>query len=356
MLRNREFIVFSLAYVGITLILTVMTQLVAGQDAALMVLMAALLLAAVSLAFTFIRYRRIAELTAHVEAVLHGERQLAFDRLAEGELSILANELDKMVTRLYTTADYLEAERTQLSDALADISHQLKTPLTSLALMCELMRKQLLEAGESLNRSQIDAVVARLRSMQLMQERIQWLVSALLKLARIDAGVVKLASIPVDAAEVVQTACDMLAVPYDLADVTLVSTDVAHASFTGDPSWSIEALENVLKNCMEHTPAGGTVRVWVSEDAISCRIHVEDTGPGIDEADLPHIFERFYRGEERGDEASTLRDLQGVGIGLSLARSLVTAQGGTIEARNVYDEAGNVCGARFDIIFFRVVV
>ncbi len=113
-------------------------------------------------------------------------------------------------------------------------------------------------------------------------------------------------------------------------------------SFTGDAAWSAEALGNVLKNCLEHTPAGGTVRVSAREDAVALRLHVTDTGPGIAAEDLPHLFERFYRGE--GSE--------GFGIGLPLARSLTIAQGGTLRAGN--DRATG--GARFDFAFPKMVV
>ena len=113
------------------------------------------------------------------------------------------------------------------------------------------------------------------------------------------------------------------------------------ASFVGDAAWSAEALGNILKNCMEHTPAGGAVRVRASVDAVAFRLRVTDTGPGIASEDLPHLFERFYRGE--GSE--------GFGIGLALAQALVTAQGGSLRAGN--DRDG---GARFDLVFPKVIV
>ena len=104
------------------------------------------------------------------------------------------------------------------------------------------------------------------------------------------------------------------------------------ASYEGDLTWSVEALENILKNCMEHTPAGGCVSVRVTEDVLACRIRIEDTGPGIAESDLPHIFERFYRGSRDANAASSEVNPAGVGIGLALSKSLVTAQGGTLTA------------------------
>lgn len=153
-----------------------------------------------------------------------------------------------------------------------------------------------------------------------------------------------------------------LAVAFDLADVRLSIDVQPEASFSGDLSWSAEALGNVLKNCMEHTPAGRCVRLRATEDALACRISIEDDGPGIAPEDLPHVFERFYRGGHsaaketealgRGSEVNPA----GVGIGLSLAKSLIAAQGGTITARNATDANGRVTGARFDITFFKTAV
>ena len=141
---------------------------------------------------------------------------------------------------------------------------------------------------------------------------------------------------------------------FDLADVRLVVDAAPGAGFEGDLSWTAEALENVLKNCLEHTPAGGEVRVSCAEDALAFRLCVEDTGPGIAPEDLPHVFERFYRGGKgnaQSADAGSEVDPAGVGIGLALARSLVTAQGGSIRAGNAASG-----GARFDVVFFKAVV
>jgi len=325
-----------------------------GPVAALWALAAGLAASLIALAASRARYRAIARMSERLDAVLHGSRQPSLAGADEGELAILASELDKVVSRLNLTAEALERESARLSDALADISHQLKTPLTSLSLMCELVRKRVVARGGALTQEEADEIAARLRTMQRLQERVQWLVASLLKLARIDAGVVRFARVRVEADRVIERAASTLDVAFDLAGVELTHVPASGAGFFGDPSWSAEALANVLKNCMEHTPSGGRVRVWATADALACRIHVQDTGPGIAEEDLPHVFERFYRGRQ-GEEASPT-DPAGVGIGLSLARSLVTAQGGTIEARNARDASGRVTGARFDLIFFHAVV
>lgn len=307
------------------------------------------LVTAIFMMLTARRYRALARMADNLDRVLAGERDIRLRDMEEGELAILSSEIDKVIERLNLTVDELQTEKLALSDSLADISHQLKTPLTSIAISTELVRDRLAERGDARD------LVERLRLVQRLQGRVEDLVAALLKLARIDAGVIKFVHSPVDAAELVRRSVEPLAIAFDIADVTLETNVAQGACFTGDITWSVEALENVLKNCMEHTPAGGIVRVGVIEDVLACRIHIEDSGPGIADEDLPHIFERFYRG---GEPESTTSELNpaGVGIGLALAKSLVNAQGGSLTAHNVIDVHGKVAGAAFDMVFFKSVI
>lgn len=295
------------------------------------------------------RYRAIARMSERLDAVLNGGRSLDFRSIGEGELSILSSELDRVITRLDATVEELEREKHALADALADISHQLKTPLTSIALSTELVRTRLAEAEAA------PELIERVRLIQRLQGRVEELVATLLKLARIDAGVVKLTRIPVRAGALVDAATEALAIAFDIAGVQLDLDVEQDASFTGDPNWSAEALGNVLKNCLEHTGAGGRVRIRAWEDALACRVRVTDTGGGIADADLPHIFERFYRGQVRPGESSEVNPT-GIGIGLSLAKSLVAAQGGSLSACNRRDGDGTVIGAQFDFVFFKAVI
>lgn len=296
------------------------------------------------------RYRALANMAANLDRVLAGERDIRLRDMSEGELAILSSEIDKVIARLNLTVDELQAEKLALSGALADISHQLKTPLTSIAISTELIRDRLSARGDS------EDLVERLRLIQTLQARVEDLVSALLKLARIDAGVIKLVCGDVDARELVRKSFEPLAIAFDIADVRFSADVQDGASYEGDLTWSVEALENILKNCMEHTPAGGCVSVRVTEDVLACRIRIEDTGPGIAESDLPHIFERFYRGSRDANATPSEVNPAGVGIGLALSKSLVTAQGGTLTAENLRDENGNITGAAFNLVFFKTVV
>ena len=233
------------------------------------------------------RYRAISRMSDRLDAVLNGGRSLDFRSIGEGELSILSSELDRVITRLDATVEELEREKRALADALADISHQLKTPLTSIALSTELIRTRLAEAEASPD------LIERVRLVQRLQGRVEELVATLLKLARIDAGVVKLTRIPVRAGALVDAATEALAIAFDIAGVQLELDVDQKASFTGDPNWSAEALGNVLKNCLEHTGAGGQVRIRAWEGC-----------PG-----LPPARHRHRRRHRRCGPAAYLRAL-----------------------------------------------
>lgn len=321
----------------------------AALFAAICTLVTGLIVTVIFMILTNRRYRALANMAANLDRVLAGGRDIRLRNMSEGELAILSSEIDKVIARLNLTVDELQAEKLALSDALADISHQLKTPLTSIAISTELIRDRLSARGDS------EDLVERLRLIQTLQARVEDLVSALLKLARIDAGVIKLVCGDVDARELVRKSFEPLAIAFDIADVRFSADVQDGASYEGDLTWSVEALENILKNCMEHTPAGGCVSVRVTEDVLACRIRIEDTGPGIAESDLPHIFERFYRGSRDANATPSEVNPAGVGIGLALSKSLVTAQGGTLTAENLRDENGNITGAAFNLVFFKTV-
>lgn len=322
----------------------------AALFAAICTFVTGLIVTVIFIILTNRRYHALANMAANLDRVLAGERDIRLRDMSEGELAILSSEIDKVIARLNLTVDELQAEKLALSDALADISHQLKTPLTSIAISTELIRDRLSARGDS------EDLVERLRLIQTLQARVEDLVAALLKLARIDAGVIKLVCGDVDARELVRKSFEPLAIAFDIADVRFSADVQDGASYEGDLTWSVETLENILKNCMEHTPAGGCVSVRVTEDVLACRIRIEDTGPGIAESDLPHIFERFYRGSRDANATPSEVNPAGVGIGLALSKSLVTAQGGTLTAENLRDENGNITGAAFNLVFFKTVV
>ena len=299
---------------------------------------------ALALAFFLVvslyRHRQVRRL---VDEVLHSGRRVDFSNCREGDVAVLANELGKMTARLARTSESLAAERNALADSLADVSHQIRTPLTAVTLMLPVVER----ADDPLERKRA------VRRLETMIERVSWLVTTLLKIAKVDAGAMRVERRSVSAAEVVHRAVAPLETAMDLRDVALVLDLDEAATFQGDAPWTAEALENIAKNCMEHTPAGGIVTIMAREDALATTITVTDTGPGIALDDLPHIFDRFYRGgqSEGSQTDEDARQPAGFGIGLSLAQALVSAQGGTLRAAN--NAQG---GARFEIAFPKLVV
>jgi signal transduction histidine kinase len=183
--------------------------------------------------------------------------------------------------------------------------------------------------------------------------RIQWLVVVLLKLARLDAGAVAFKSEPVDVRQLIEKALEPLQIPIEIKKQRLVIAELPFqhggegAIFTGDLNWSAEALTNVVKNCVEHTPEGGRIEISYGVNALYAEIIVSDDGEGIASRDLPNIFNRFYRSENARNNA----DENSVGIGLALAKAIFTAQGGDITVRS---ERG--MGTIFEIRVFHSVV
>lgn len=276
---------------------------------------------------------QVAGLSAYLRQIEAGDYALDVRDNGEGSFSLLKNDLYKVTVRLREQAELLHKDKTALSNLITDISHQIKTPLTSLGVLVDLLAEDPPEADRR-------AFVERLRT-QL--GRIQWLVAALLKLARLDAGTAAFKSEPVNLGELVRRAVESLQIPLEIKKQRLEVHGDDGASFTGDLNWSAEALTNVVKNCIEHTPEGGRIEISYSANALYAEIIISDDGEGIASRDIPHIFNRFYR-SKNADENS-------VGIGLALAKAILTAQGGDISIRS---QPG--VGTRFDIRVFRGVV
>lgn len=276
---------------------------------------------------------QVVGLSAYLRQIEAGDYALDVRDNGEGRFSLLKNDLYKVTVRLREQAELLQKDKTALSNLIADISHQIKTPLTSLGVLADLLAEDLPEEDRR-------TFIERLRA-QLW--RIQWLVAALLKLARLDAGTATFKSEPVALRELVRHALEPLEIPLEIKKQHLEVHGDDSAIFMGDLKWSAEALTNVVKNCVDHTPEGGTIRIAYASNTLYAEITVSDDGAGIASADLPHIFNRFYRGANAGENS--------VGIGLALAKAIFNAQGGDITVRSQ-----NGMGTRFEIRLFRGVV
>ncbi len=279
------------------------------------------------------RYAAIDALSKGVDRVLHEQDAMLIADSEEGELAILTAEIRKMTVRLKEQTDQLKADKQMLSDAIADLFHQIRTPLTSMNLLVSLLAEDDLPSEKRLR---------YLHELRGQLERIQWITETLLKLSKLDAETVRFSPEPIAAKTLIEQAAEPLRIRMELNDVAFESVDDG-ATLSVDRAWTQEALSNILKNCLEHTPAGGRITVRTEDSPVFCRITVRDTGAGFDPEDLGHVFERFYRGKNASNDS--------IGIGLALSREVIAAQGGTIVAKNA--DAG---GAQFTITFYKAVL
>lgn len=273
------------------------------------------------------RYRRLGKLSRELDQLLCEGTVLSIGQYEEGELSILASQIEKMTLRLQESAQALREEKNYLADSLADISHQLRTPLTAMNLTASMLRSPTLSQEE---RMKLTAELSQLL------RRTDWLVETLLKLSRLDAGTVKLSPCQVPLTQLLHRAAQPLLIPMELRCQQLKIT-CKDETLAVDPTWTAEAIGNILKNAMEHTPEGGTVTVTAEQTPLFTQLQIEDTGPGFDRKDLAHLFERFYKGSNAREGSC--------GIGLAFARTVITAQNGTVQASN--GKTGGVFTVRF---------
>lgn len=331
--RNREVKQAIFLYLIVIAIAVTLTWVIIPE--------AILLMAALSLIFLLLflhttkkRYQKLKDLSSMIDEVLHGNDKVDFKDCNEGELSILQNEIKKMTIRLREQNEALITEKRYLSDSIADISHQLRTPLTSINLISSFLNEP--ELSEE-RRLQLSKELNRLTS------RIDWLVNSLLKLSKLDAGTVVFAKEQLSVTVVVRKAFDLIAIPMELKGQEFQYQAEEEIHYTGDLSWSVEAISNILKNCMEHTGLGGKIVVTAKETGIYTEIIIEDNGPGIEPEDIPNLFERFYKGKNSSSDS--------IGIGLSLARKIIQEQNGTVKVENRISS-----GAKFTIRFYKGVL
>ena len=279
---------------------------------------------------TYKRYRRIASLADAINQVLHGDNSIDFDNYSEGELSILHSEIYKMTVRLREQQQKLLSDKEYLADSLADISHQIRTPLTSINLLVERLSGLTDECRHQLT-----------NELYGLLDRIDWLITTLLKISKLDAGTVQFNKETVSLEMLINKSCAPLLIPIELRGQELIIR--AEGDFYGDPAWTSEAVGNIVKNCMEHTPDGGKIEIEAAENALYSEIVIKDNGTGISPEDLPHIFERFYKGKDS--------DGKSFGIGLALSRMIIAGQKGTVKAENRKNT-----GAMFTLRFYKGTV
>lgn len=287
------------------------------------------------LLFVFIKYDRdkskdIVDITKTIEQINKRNYELDIDSISEDELSILKNEIYKTTITLREAADNSNADKLNLKKSLEDISHQLKTPLTSILVMLD----------NIIDDPEMDAEVREefIRSIKRETVNINFFVQAILKLSRFDSNTIHFIKEKTDLRALIDDVVQNVSALCDLRNITVAVEGECSAAIVCDCKWQTEAITNILKNSVDHSCDGGMVHIHCSQNTVYSMIEITDFGEGISEKDLPHIFERFYK----GDNASP----DGIGIGLALSKSIIEEDNGTVSVDS--DENGT----RFKIKYF----
>ncbi len=329
MLRNKE--IQKIAYLSVALILA--TSLFCGWLNPIAGIVC--FLGMVSLSFAFFlytkwRYRKTNELALYLRSLSGGNYHMDIRDNREGELSILKNEIYKLIHILSEQSVYLEKEKKALSNTLLDISHQLKTPLTSIQMMTDLLENPALPQEK---RQEF------LLNITSESSRMEWLVLSMLKMAQLDAGAVTMKMDSIQLEKLIFKVTQAVQILLELKKIDLEVQGGNEELLICDLDWTAEALINILKNSIEHTPEHGRIKITYGNNPIKTWIQISDTGKGVSKQDLPYLFQRFYKGKESGKNH--------FGIGLSLSLGIVQQQNGTIEVSSKENE-----GTTFEIKFY----
>ena len=274
--------------------------------------------------------KKIQELIDYLTKVQDFAELPGMNEITEGRMGILQSEIYKVVTILKEEYSSEHKQKKYMSDMMSDISHQFKTPLTAISLMTELlMNPEVTEEQRLEYASKIDSQVGKMT----------WLIRNLLTLSQLEAGVLEMKSDKLSLPVLMSEIEESLEVMAEASEVELQVRTPDGLQITGDKHWLREALTNIIKNCIEHTPSGGTVKVITSDNNIFTCITITDTGKGIAKQHLPHIFERFYKADNTSQNS--------VGIGLAMAKQIINQHSGTIEVESEVDK-----GTTFTIKFY----
>lgn len=315
MFRNKEFRQFTIIFLLISLTL-IISGFILNPAAGIIAIAGTVIPGTAFFLFTKARYRKIALISKQIDRVLHYADRFEIGGFEEGELSILYSDITKMTLRIRDQNDTLMKDKQYLADSLADIAHQLRTPLTGANLILSILEKN---PGEQ-------EVKALTREIEGLLLRMDWLITSLLKISRLDTGAVSFQSEAVCVNKLIKSALQPLAIPIELHGIEVNTNIPKKMIITGDSGWLSEAIQNILKNCMENTGENGRIDIICTDKALYNELIIRDNGAGFKKEDLPHLFNRFYRGS--GQNAS------GYGIGLALCKMIITRGGGSVTANN----------------------
>lgn len=298
-----------------------------------------LLFLALAVTGAFLQYNRkkdreLAQITRYIEEINQKNYKLEIDDMSEDELSILKNEIYKTTVMLKEVAEHSVKAKNDLKDSLSDISHQLKTPITSISVILD----NLMDDPEM----PVEVRSDFLHDIKRETRNINFLVQSLLKLSKLDSDTVVFLKEEVTAKALVDAAIQNVAMLCDLKNVTVEVKEKTTEDCTVlcDFRWQVEAITNILKNCVEHSEDDSKIVITLNQNQVYTSISIRDFGEGIDEEDQKHIFERFYKGKNSSQDS--------VGIGLALAKAIVEADRGHISVESGED------GSKFTIKYFHM--
>jgi len=282
----------------------------------------------------FIKQRRnkTNEILDYIKEINNKNYSLRLDENDEDELSRLQNELYKITILLKEQSENALKDKKNIKDSLSDISHQLKTPLTSIMIGLENL---------SLNpKMDIKTRDEFLIDIRKQTENINFLIISILKLSRFDADVIKFDKKTINVKRLLDETLDNLSNIINKNNINIEINGEKDITFLGDYKWQLEAITNIVKNSVEHLNEKGLIKINYRKLSIYTEIEIEDNGKGIDSKDLKHIFERFYKGKNSSKDS--------VGIGLSLAKKIIENDNGIITVKSKVNE-----GTKFIIRYMR---
>ena len=275
--------------------------------------------------------KKIENIINYIEEINKKNYNLKIEENTEDELSNLTNELYKITIMLKEQAELSKKDKNVLQRSLEDISHQIKTPLTSISIMLDNIKEN----------PQMDLHTRQefIYEISRQLEWINWLVISLLKLSKLDSNTVDFKHEEINAENLINNVIKNLAIPLDIKQQSVIVTG-NNETFIGDYNWELEALTNIVKNCIEHTPENKKIYINCEKNNFNTKIVIRDEGNGIDREDIKHIFERFYKGKNSSENS--------VGIGLALSKSIIEKDNGYILCTS---EVGK--GTTFEIKYIR---
>lgn len=282
--------------------------------------------------YNHLKDEKLKEITRYIEEINNKNYKLDIDDNTEDELSILKNEVYKTTIMLKETAENSVQDKVNLKDSLSDISHQLKTPLTSITIMID----NILENPEMDKETRIEFV----KDIKREIINVNFLVNSILKLSKLDANSVKFINKEISLQDIVKESIKNVSVLCDLKNVEIIQKVNKNIKISCDFKWQVEAITNILKNCVEHSNDNSKIDISYEENKIYSKIKIKDYGVGIEKDDLPHIFERFYKGKNSSSES--------VGIGLALAKSIIESNNGYVSVESEVNK-----GTIFTIKYFK---